>query len=1017
MPDRRPPGSPRWSSLGLFVAGLVVTGLYAHHSDVQNGVEKRERFELESQHVVEQILARMQIFEYGLRGMRGVVQAMGEHGVTRSGIRDYSLSREIDREFTGARGFGFIRRVPVEDEAAFVAAARLDGMPDFTIRQLAPHAGERNVIQYLEPEQRNRAALGLDIASEPARHAAALQAMHTGLPTLTSPITLVQASGLKAHSVLLMLPIYRRGAPVTTPVEREAAAYGWSVVPLVSDEVLTSFQLATRDFALALDDVAPDGEVERFFSSAPGGESGVDGLVQVLPRRLFGRDWKIEVRARPSYVAKLNLVRPRVVIASGVLLSALLAALLHAFLLSARRNRFMRSQGERLRMFVESSSDAIITRSIDGTIASWNAAAERLFGYPADEALGQPLERFVLPSDRPTTMTSAMRRLQRTTAVLPFDTVCRRRDGSPVDVSIATSPIAAGNGAVAGVALTIRDTSVAKAAERRLREFNAKLEQQVTERTAMHESARRDLETILDALPSMVGYWDRDLTNRFGNRAYREWFGVSAAELAGRRLRDLLGEAQYQQTEVYLEGALCGETQSFEQELVARDGRGTRHVLAHYLPHVVDGEVRGFYALVHDITQSKEAQRRLAESEAFLRRAERVAGVGGWELVLDTGHITWTSETRRIHEVSADYVPQLDNALAFYGAESRAILEHAIQVALETREGWDLQLAFITATGRSRWIRTVGEVESQHGKPMRLIGAFQDVTELCRAQEELRQAIVAAEAASAAKSAFLANMSHEIRTPLNAVIGLSYLLEQSALDAAQRASVSKIQVASRSLLGVINDVLDLSKIEAGEMITEDEPFALAELVREIAQLMMPQVEAKRLALNVELAPDLPALVRGDATRVRQILTNLVSNAIKFTERGYVAISVRCVQRSPERCTLRYAVRDTGIGISPETQAKLFTPFTQADASTTRQFGGTGLGLSIVRRLARLLDGEAGVESAVGFGSEFWATIDHGIEEATLEPGDALEPGVLHVLEVLIAEDEPDQRATLLAMAR
>ncbi|HEY0195034.1 MAG TPA: response regulator, partial [Kofleriaceae bacterium] len=185
-------------------------------------------------------------------------------------------------------------------------------------------------------------------------------------------------------------------------------------------------------------------------------------------------------------------------------------------------------------------------------------------------------------------------------------------------------------------------------------------------------------------------------------------------------------------------------------------------------------------------------------------------------------------------------------------------------------------------------------------------------------------------------------------------------------------------------------------------------------VHEIEDLMTPQAEAKHLELRLELADDLPRVVRGDPTRIRQIITNLLSNAIKFTARGQVELAVSCVTRDDDQCTLRYAVRDTGIGISPEIQARLFTPFTQADVSTTRQFGGTGLGLSIVRRLAQLLGGDVGVQSAPGEGSEFWATIGHGLDASQL-----LEevPGALHQLEVVIAEDDPDQRAALVMMAR
>jgi signal transduction histidine kinase/CheY-like chemotaxis protein len=249
-----------------------------------------------------------------------------------------------------------------------------------------------------------------------------------------------------------------------------------------------------------------------------------------------------------------------------------------------------------------------------------------------------------------------------------------------------------------------------------------------------------------------------------------------------------------------------------------------------------------------------------------------------------------------------------------------------------------------------------------------------------------REAASQAQQANAAKSAFLANMSHELRTPLNAVIGLGYLLERTPLNEEQRSFLGKINLAGRSLLAVISNILDISKIEAGEMLLEDAELELVPLVQDIAQMLAPSAHAKGVALHVHCAPELPPRLRGDALRLGQIVTNLLNNAIKFTTSGQVELDLRCVQQTLTAVRVRLCVRDTGIGMDAAGLARLFAPFSQADASTTRRFGGTGLGLSIVRHLIDLMGGEIGVTSTAGVGSEFWV-------EIPLRASDAVEPGV------------------------
>jgi len=351
-----------------------------------------------------------------------------------------------------------------------------------------------------------------------------------------------------------------------------------------------------------------------------------------------------------------------------------------------------------------------------------------------------------------------------------------------------------------------------------------------------------------------------------------------------------------------------------------------------------------------------------------------------------------------------DYLPEADRLA--YQAEDEAVIAHGGRVARET------QMTFADGQVHDTLYSVTGFADAE-GRPAGLVGLIVDITPLKNAEREAQQARAAAEAAAAAKADFLANMSHEIRTPMNAIIGLTHIALQTEMTPKQRGYLEKVDAASKSLLGIINDILDFSKIEAGMMPIETVDFSLGEVIDRVMDLSIHKAEDKGLRLQVDCAQDVPDGLRGDPLRIQQVLMNLVSNALKFTDDGEVVISVRRAAGADGHVRLHFEVRDTGIGMNEDEQARLFAPFTQADTSTTRRYGGTGLGLSICKRLVGLMGGEIGVDSTPGKGSRFFfdVPVDVGanpdIRQATTKRDEL--PPVLRGKRVLLVEDNEVNR--------
>ena len=420
--------------------------------------------------------------------------------------------------------------------------------------------------------------------------------------------------------------------------------------------------------------------------------------------------------------------------------------------------------------------------------------------------------------------------------------------------------------------------------------------------------------------------------------------------------------------------------------------------------HVTGPEASHFLAIARDITERKHAEEAEARLVAILEATPDLVSITDRE-----GRLVYLNRAGR-QMLGIDALADLTrhNLREFHGAASvHVVLTEGIPTAI--RDGaWSGETEFVALDGHAI---AISQVILAHKAPDGTVAFLstiaRDITERKRAAEELQQAKEAAEEANRVKSEFLATMSHEIRTPMNGVIGAVELLLDGELTSRQHELATIARSSADSLLVLINDILDISKIEAGKMLIEQAPFDLLAALEDVGGMFAGRAEEKRLELVLRYAPETRRRFVGDAGRIRQVLVNLVGNAIKFSARGHVLVSVE-EERSAERqvlAMLRFTVEDTGIGISPEAASHLFERFAQVDASTTRHFGGTGLGLAICKRLVDLMGGQIGVTSRVGEGSTFWFTLPL-LLDASPAPAPVRMAADLTAARVLLVDDSP-----------
>jgi PAS domain S-box-containing protein len=635
---------------------------------------------------------------------------------------------------------------------------------------------------------------------------------------------------------------------------------------------------------------------------------------------------------------------------------------------------------------VESSPDAILRYTPDGTITGWNRGAERMFGYPAQRIIGKSVAMLIPLENDP--FSEWMARLREGEAISNIESVGVREDGRRINVSLSIYPINDDQRQLVALAGFVRDITARKRTAEALRESEEQF------RTAFADAPFGMCLTAPDghylqvnaALSRMLGYSERELLEG----GWQNLTHPEDLELSRRSVEQLV---RYR-----------GPSVEFEKRYIHKSGKAVWVRLKISVVNNSHGAPSHFITHVEDITESRRVKEALEASEERYRMlfARNLAGVLRTTMA---GQVLECNQAGALI-LGCDSPAEVigTNIIRFhYSAKDR---EHLVRTLKQQKVQTNSELKLRRGDGQPVWVLASFRFveEDCPGVEATLV----DITDRKRAEEQLKQAKEIAEEANQAKSSFLANMSHEIRTPMNGVLGMVGLLLDGELDARQRKRAETVRDSAEALLDILNGILDFSKMEAHKFKLEETVFDLRSLVEGVADLMAVKTQEKGVELLCFIESDVPTQLVGDANRLRQVLVNLAGNAAKFTTAGEVSIRVK-LESAADRREIRFEVSDTGIGIAADKRRLLFQPFSQVDSSTSRRYGGTGLGLSIVRMLVEMMGGKVGLESEEGKGSCFWFTLPLERQSAVERP----RPLSLAGWRVLVVDDNAASRSLIM----
>ena len=1015
----------------VFAFAATFSLVWIDVASVQRGV--RGDFELLARDVASRVEATVDLGLQAVEGLAGDFATWHERD-----LGDFrALAEKLAAFGLGIQALEWIPKAPASGLAAYEdEMSRQWGKPFQVFERVrgkpvpvAPRAAYFPV-GFVTPLKGNEGAIGFDLASNPVRNAALIKAQDSGASVATAGVKLVQNNAL---GILLFTPVYVQGKASATVEQRRAALKGFAL-GVFSAPDLVGVALRTSDISMLdywlideTDAGAPTvlasnsaAKPHDYALSSSSLFTGSTTLGEHIRFPVADRQWSFNVAPNAAYLAKHADSSPYWLLIGGMALSAFGVGFV---LVSTDRQRQLADSRERdleNQKFALDQHAIVSITDARGVISYANDRFCEISGFPREQLIGVR-HNLISSGKHDAAYFAELWAALRSGAVWHGEICNRNAAGELYWLASTIVPLTDRRGGLQTFIAICTDITARKRLEEDL------------------ERSRAFLQSVTDSMGEGVYTIDDKGRCTFLNAEAERLIGWSFEEMRGRHLHDLVHHQDASGKHIPARDCAIMRTlrdvrkiQSEDQVFTHRDGRVFPVSIA-AVRLERDGKPAGSVVVFQDITERRRVLQELKESEQRLSVALSASSTGLWD-VYPTENRAFYSETW-FRMLGYEPTPSPHDAQTFF-----ALLHpHDFDAYFETLNSHEAGATAIVevefrmrrADGEWAWIRSIGKIVERDadGRPTRLIGVHIDTTAAHAFQNELAYAKEVAVRASQAKSEFLATMSHEIRTPMNAIIGLSHLCARTELNPRQRDYLTKIQSASEALLAIINDILDYSKIEAGKLNIENVQFALDKVLEGVLTVISPKVAEKGLSLTVERAPNLPGGFFGDPLRISQLLTNLLSNATKFTSKGDVRVKLGGEPLADERYRLEVSVTDSGIGMSEAQMAMLFQPFTQADASTSRRFGGTGLGLAICRQICNLMQGEISVRSVEGVGSTFTFHVplklgapahpapeadDSKSDRRPLRAADVRLPGV----RILVVEDNPinQQVATELLQA-
>jgi len=929
----------RWhqtGALALWVGafGLAVTGLLWHQARQDSTRELTADFERQAQDIKQHMVQRLAAHEVVIKSFAGLFDASDQ--MSRQDFRTFYTALVLDRADYQFAGINYIESVAASDLNRHVAKVRAAGLSGYQIRPPGPRPDYAPIV-YIEPASGNNdKALGFDPSSNPLARAAMMRARDTGALAVSAKLVLQQDAGNPTPGVGIYYPIYRQLEAPASQARRQASLVGWIGAPFRTIDLFKAIFSPRSSINLEVfDGVSLTRDNLMFDSDAllrsPGTMPSPSLLQTAMPLAFGGRTWTLVFHAKPGFGAAAVAQRPQLLAVVGALLSCFAAILtMLGVTYLRRRARLAQAQLEQALARRREAERQRAEQKLRESEARWKFAIE---------SAGDGLWEWNIPDN----------------------TLFRSESWKALfGVKVLGSTDALG-------------------------EFGKRL----------HPDDRSvTLNALQDYLDGLTPVFNCQYRARCADGSYK-WI-LDRGQLMSRTHDGepllMLGTIQDITARKQTENSL--RDSAFAARLALDRSTALAQQLEDYQQHL---EVLVQQRTVELQVSVATAQTALAELEkkqialdhslSLLNATLESTAYG--ILVVDRlgGFTRWNQRFLDLWQMPVGLLMPGQQQLALAHAAAQAARPEQLVARVKALDGdRTASSCDIVAMADGRLLKWISRPQIMGDAVLGRVWSFDDITEFKRAEQ-------AALAASRAKSEFLANMSHEIRTPMNGVVGMVDILQQSDLTLEQQRMLATISQSALALLRILNDILDYSKIEAGKLAVESIPTQLAEVAQGVVQLLLPSAQAKGIDLSLALDASLPTWVFSDPARLRQVLLNLTGNALKFTQSdashpGQVRLQLMPASLPDGQPGLHLVVTDNGIGMSREVVARLFQPFTQADSSTSREFGGTGLGLSISQRLVALMGGQLLVRSEPGVGSSF--TVELPLLEAPSgQPSDVL----------------------------